>query len=254
MILKINKRFACAFNFIIKATTVLGLVGSYKVYGQDTVALQSIEIIAKKIELSQIGKKTEQIDSTIKDQFKLNSIADVLSLNTPVFIKSYGPGALSTTAFRGGNASQTAVLWNGFNLQNAMLGQSDLALMPSFLFENIEVEYGGSSSLWGSGAVGGSIHLKNKSAFDQGLKTSANFGAGSFGLKNISSSVLYSRKRFISSSKIYSSSSNNNFNYKDTTDKENPIKQQKNASYNFLGLMQELKFLINSKQILSVNA
>ncbi|MDP1801640.1 MAG: TonB-dependent receptor, partial [Bacteroidota bacterium] len=90
--------------------------------------------------------------------------------------------------------------------------------------------------------------------FDQGLKTSATFGAGSFGLKNISSNIIYSKRRFISSSKIYNSRSTNNFNYQDTTDKNNFIKQQKNAAYNFLGLMQELKFLINSKNIISINA
>ncbi len=245
---------ACAFNFIIKAICLLYVFANTYVYGQDTVALQSVEVIAKKTGLSQIGKKTEQVDSTIKEQFKLNSIGDLLSLNTPVFIKNYGPGQIATTAFRGGNASQTAILWNGFNIQNAMLGQSDLALMPSFLFEDIEVEYGGSSSLWGSGAVGGSVHLKNKTLFDQGIKTSANFGTGSFGLKNVSTSILFSKRRFISSSKIYNSLSDNNFNYKDTADKERPLKQQKNAGYNFLGLMQELKFLINSKQVASVNA
>ncbi len=254
MNLKINKHFACDFNFIVKALGFLFVLISQFSFAQDTVPLQSVEVIAKKIQLSQIGKKTEQIDSTIKEQFKLNSIADLLSLNTPIFIKNYGPGALATTAFRGGNASQTAILWNGFNLQNAMLGQSDLSLMPSFLFENIDVEYGGSSSLWGSGAVGGSIHLNNRPLFDQGLKAMTNFGAGSFGLKNISTNVLFSNHRFISSSKIYDSRSTNNFNYQDTTDKEYPIKQQKNASYDFLGLMQELKFLINSKNILSVNA
>ncbi|MBA2613453.1 MAG: TonB-dependent receptor [Bacteroidetes bacterium] len=254
MILKINKRFACDFNFIIKALVFTCILTGHISFAQDTVSLKGVEVIAKKMELSQIGKKIEKIDSTIKQQFKLNSIADLLSLNTPVFIKNYGPGALATTAFRGGNASQTALLWNGFNIQNAMLGQSDLSLMPSFLFDNVEVEYGGSSSLWGSGAVGGSIHLKNNSLFNQGLKTAANFGAGSFGLKNVSSSILYSKRHFISSSKIYNSRSDNNFNYRDTTDKEQPIKQQKNAGYNFLGLMQELKFLINSKQIVSVNA
>jgi len=221
---------------------------------KDTIALKIVEVVTYKIDLSHVGKKNETIDSTIKEQFKLNSIADVLNFNTPVFIKNYGPGQLATTAFRGGNASQTAILWNGFNIQNAMLGQSDLSLMPSFLFEDIDVECGGSSSLWGSGAVGGSIHLNNKTLFDKGFKTSAGVGIGSFGAKNVHANILYSRKRFISSSKIYNTLSQNNFSYKDTSDKEQPVKQQKNAAYNFVGLMQELKFLINSKQILSVNA
>ena len=223
-------------------------------YAQDTVSLKGVEVIAKKMDLSQIGKKIEQLDSTIKQQFKFNSIADVLSLNSPIFIKNYGPGALSTSSFRGGNASQTAILWNGFNIQNAMLGQTDLALIPSFLFDNIEFEYGGSSSLWGSGAVGGSIHLKNRSLFDQGLTTAVSVGSGSFGLRNLSTNVLYSKRRFISSTKVYNNRSQNNFSYADTTDKKNTIKQQKNATYNFFGLMQEFKLSINPKQILSVNA
>ncbi len=253
MILKTHRHFACELNYI--KFILLCLFASVKCLSQqDTVSLITVEVVTYKTELSQIGKKTEQVDSTIKEQFKSNSVGDVLNLNTPIFIKNYGPGQLATTAFRGGNASQTAILWNGFNIQNAMLGQSDLSLMPSFLFEDIGIEYGGSSSLWGSGAVGGSIHLKNKTLFNQGLKTSAGFGAGSFGLKNVSTSILYSGKRFISSSKIYNSRSQNNFSYKDTSDKDQPIKQQKNAGYNFLGLMQELKFLINSKQILSINA
>jgi len=223
-------------------------------YAQDTVSLNSVEISAKKNSLAQIGKKTEVLDSTIKEQFKFNSVGDALSFNSPVFIKSYGPGALATTAFRGGNASQTAVLWNGFNLQNGMLGQADLALMPAVLFENIEVEYGGSTALWGSGAVGGSIHLNTNTPFGKGIFTATNLGAGSFGLLNGSTNILISKQRFVSSTKIYASSAQNNFNYKDTTDKQDPLKKQKSAAYTFKGLLQEFKFLINNRQILSVNA
>ncbi len=250
----LNRLLACDLNFIKFIIAYLFLSVSSYAQKDSVVSLTAVEVVTYKNELSQIGKKTEQIDSTIMQQFKLNSIGDVLSLNTPVFIKNYGPGQLATTAFRGGNASQTAILWNGFNIQNAMLGQSDLSLMPSFLFEDIGIEYGGSSSLWGSGAVGGSIHLKNRTVFNQGFKSAVGFGAGSFGAKNINAGILYSNKRFISSTKIYNTLSQNNYTYKDTSDKENPVKQQKNAAYNFIGFMQELKFLINSKQILAVNA
>ena len=129
MILNSNKRCAYGLTYVVKSLLVVCLFVHCKVQAQDTVALKDVEISAKKIELSQIGKKTEAIDSTVKEQFKYTSIADLLSYNSSVFIKNYGPGGLATTAFRGGNASQTAVLWNGFNLQNAMLGQADLSLM-----------------------------------------------------------------------------------------------------------------------------
>jgi vitamin B12 transporter len=247
LIFRSNKRFAC-ICFII-------LLGSCTyVKAQDTVLLKDVEVATTKQQLSQIGKRREQIDSTVKEQFRFNSVGDLLSFNSAVFIKSYGPGALATTAFRGGNAAQTAILWNGFNIQNPMLGQIDLALMPSLLFENVEIEYGGSSSLWGSGAVGGSILLNNRTAFGKGVVTTVNLSSGSFGLLNGASSFLVSGKKFISSTKIYLNHSDNNYLYKDSTDHVDPLKRQRNAGYEFKGLMQEFKFLLSSKQFVSVNA
>ncbi len=254
MILNVNKRLAYDLTYAVKSLVIVCCFFVNNMYCQDTISLQSVEVSTEKIELSQIGKKTMTIDSAVKEQFKYSSIADLLSYNSSVFIKSYGPGGIATTAFRGGNASQTAVLWNGFNLQNAMMGQADLALMPSVLFDDVAIEYGGSSSLWGSGAIAGSIHLNNKTEFNQGLLSSINFAAGSFGVLNGSASVLVSRSRFISSTKIYINSSQNNFKYLDTLDRENPRKQQKDAQYTFKGLMQEFKYIITSKQIFSLNA
>lgn len=252
---KLNKRLAYGLARAVKPLCVLCFVFiSYKNKAQDTVSLKPVEVYARKNSLAGIGKKTVQVDSLTKEQFKFNSISDLLAYNSSVYIKNYGPGALSTTALRGANAAQTSVLWNGFNLQNAMLGQADLSLMPAILFENVSVEYGGGSSMWGSGAIGGSIHLGNKAGFGKGLQSSLNLCAGSFGLLNASANVLVSRKRFVSSSKFYRNSATNNFEYNDPLDKEDPIKKQKNASYDFNGVLQEFRFLINSKQTLSFNA
>jgi len=249
-----DKRMAYGVTFFVRSLILLCFFYSSSYFAQDTISLKDVEISSSKIQLSQIGKKTEAIDSTVKEQFKNNSIAEVLGYNSSVFIKSYGPGGLATTGFRGGNASQTALLWNGFNLQNAMLGQADLALMPAVLFEDIGIEYGGSSSAWGSGAMVGSIHLNNKLNFDKGLVSKLNFGAGSYGSLNGSAAVLVSQKRFVSSTKIYINNSQNNFRYRDTLDKENRNKRQKDSEYYFKGLMQEFRFLLNPKQIVSVNA
>ncbi|MDX2174562.1 MAG: TonB-dependent receptor [Bacteroidota bacterium] len=226
---------------------------SNSLIAQDTVALGEVDIVATKIKISEIGKKTDVVDSTLKQQFNFNSIADVLNFNSTVFIKKYGPGALATTAFRGGNASQTAILWNGFNIQNPMLGQIDLNLLPSILFDNVEIEYGGSSANWGSGAVGGSIHLNNVLSPNKGWSTAVNTSSGSYGLFNASTQFNYSKKRFISSTKLYTNSSKNNFEFKDTLDKENSIKQQQHASYKFYGLLQELKFRIATKQQINIS-
>lgn len=213
--------------------------------------LNSVEVTTRKVVLSQLGKKHEVLDSTARRQFRFSSLGDVLSFNTPVFIKSYGPGGIATTSFRGGNASQTAVLWNGFNIQNAMLGQADLALMPAVLFDDIGVEYGGSSSLFGSGAVGGSIHLNTRPAFDQGFQTVVQAGGGSFGQRNAAGKIGFSGQRFSSVTKLYGNHADNNFKY---YDRNQDLRRQRNAAYDFTGGMQELRFLLRPGQTLSLNA
>lgn len=236
-------------SFVVLLTAL-----SFTITAQDTILLKEIDITSQRTNLSAIGKKNDAIDSITKQQFVFNSVGDLLSLNTPVFIKNYGPGSLSSSSFRGGSASQTALLWNGFNIQSGMLGQTDLALLPSVLFDNINIEYGGSSSLWGTGAVGGSIHLNNKPLFNRGYTTVVNVSAGSFGLFNASTKIEYSKKKFVSSTKAYLQNSLNDYKYMDTNDVSNPVKKQKHAAYSFKGLLQEFRFLLNPKQTISVNA
>ena len=220
---------------------------------QDTVLFNTVEIKVVKFKLSELGKKTEHLDSSNKEQFKFNTLNDLLANQSTVFIKSYGPGAIATTALRGGNAAQTAILWNGFNLQNTMLGQTDLSLLPSFLFEDVAIEYGGSSSVWGSGAIAGSIQLNSNAQFGSGNFSRISIGSGSFGKLNSTAQVQFSKKRFISSTKLYLNSAKNNFSYLDTADKETPVSFAKNAAYITTGFMQELKFLIKNNQSVSAS-
>ncbi|MCC6370993.1 MAG: TonB-dependent receptor, partial [Bacteroidia bacterium] len=77
---------------------------------------------------------------------------------------------------------------------------------------------------------------------------------GGFGWKNASTALTYSKKRFVSSTKMYLSASENKYVFKDTSDKQQPLKTQTHAAYTMLGVMQELKFIINNKQTLSLNA
>jgi iron complex outermembrane receptor protein len=125
---------------------------------------------------------------------------------------------------RGGNANHTALLWNGLNIQNALLGQPDLSIVPTNFFNDISLEYGGGSAMWGSGAIGGSIRLQNNTRYNQGYKTKLQMSVGSFDTKKINTGVLLSYKKIVSNTNIYYNSSKNNYNYKDTLDKETPNK------------------------------
>lgn len=217
-------------------------------------ALNEVVVVETKQQLLQASKKTIETDSVILSRYNTSSLAELLSLQSAIHIKSYGNGNIATSAMRGGNASQTAILWNGFNIQNSMLGQTDLSIVPGNLFENVSLEYGGGSALWGSGALGGSIHLQNKLAFNQGFKTKLQTSMGSFDSKKLGSTILLSNKKIASSTRVYYSAAKNNYDYKDTTDKENPNKQVAHADYSMKGFLQELSFLATAHQKVNVRA
>jgi len=74
-------------------------------------------------------------------------------------------GSIATSAIRGASAGHTVVVWNGLALQSPMLGLLDLSMLPSGLVDEVSIQYGGQSTLWGSGAIGGVIHLNNQAKF-----------------------------------------------------------------------------------------
>lgn len=157
------------------------------------------------------GNKIQDLDSAILADYSGNNLAELLSRQSQVFINSYGPGMLATTTFRGTDASQTAVLWNGFSLQNPMSAELDLALVPVDFLQDVKIQYGGSSALFGSGAIGGTIHLDNSAVYDKGLTIGLNSSYGSFDNQHQGINIQLSEKQIISSIKIFEQSAKNDF-------------------------------------------
>lgn len=235
------------------SSLIIGISGVYAQH-KDSLTHQLLEvtITETKQQILQASKKNITIDSLILERYNTTSLADLLSNQSAIHIKSYGNGNIATTSIRGGNASQTAVLWNGLNIQNPMLGQTDLSLVPTLLFQNISLEYGGGSALNGSGAMGGSIQLRNTNAFNKGFVTTLQVSGGSFDTKKLATAIQLSYKRISSNTRIYYTSSQNNYTYNDTTDKEHPHKQISHADYLTKGLLQELSFLVTPNQTMNV--
>jgi vitamin B12 transporter len=221
---------------------------------KDTTAhqLQEVIILQTKQQQFETSKKQITIDTFTLARYNTTNLADLLSNQSTVHVKSYGNGNIASTSMRGGNASHTALLWNGLNIQNAMLGQPDLSIVPTLLFNTISLEYGGGSAMWGSGAIGGSIHLQNNLLFDQGYKTKLQMSIASFDTRKIASGVLLSYKKIISNTNLYYNASENNYKYIDTLDKENPNKQITHANYIAKGLMQEFSFLATPYQKIGI--
>jgi len=136
----------------------------------DTVFMQEVEIIGNASEKFKNGNKVESIDSVVIKQYQDQNLGTLLQEQTPVYLKSYGTGQLSTVSFRGTSASHTAVLWNGININSLTLGQTDFSTIPVSAVQELKIHYGSASTTYGSGAVGGSVLLNSNPQQIRGLR------------------------------------------------------------------------------------
>ena len=132
-------------------------------------------------------------DSTLTENEPL--LTSLLKFNTPIYFRENGYGMVSSASFRGTTASQTAVVWNGININSQFNGQTDFNTLTTAGYENIAVRAGGGSVLYGSGAIGGSVHLNNRFRFDQGFRNRLRLEYGSFNTFNGHFQFDYSSER-----------------------------------------------------------
>lgn len=228
------------FPFIVKA--------------QDTIVLNTFEINEPRKTTQEILFKRQQVDSVTKKAFNHLTIADLLSQNSQLFIKNYGPGSLATTAFRGASAVHTAILWNGLNINSSMNGILDLSLLPVFMLDDISVQYGGTTALWGSGAVAGTIQLNNRLEFNKELRATIGANFGSFDTYSQFGKVAYSKNKLSTTLRFTNVTSLNNYKFEYVSKKPPIIENQQHASYQQQNLMLENAFRISDKIQYSLNA
>jgi iron complex outermembrane receptor protein len=108
------------------------------------------------------------------------TLAALLNYNSPVYFKENGPGMVASPSFRGTTAQQTAVIWNGININSQFNGQTDFNTITAKDFNAISVRSGGGSVIYGSSAIGGSIHLNNDLRFEKRFENAMAVDYGSF--------------------------------------------------------------------------
>lgn len=129
------------------------------------------------------GQQIITLDSSLLQQYKMQQVSQLLQQQLPVFIRSYGMNSMATLNFRGSSAAQSQVVWNGVPIQNAALGMADMSLFPVSMMNQVQVLYGSSSALLGSGNVGGALLLESESPrYDTAvsIKGEASLGWGSY--------------------------------------------------------------------------
>jgi vitamin B12 transporter len=235
---------------------VLGFVLAINAVAQNNEAdssrlLNEVIVTNTRLQAYAIGHYVLRVDTLTSRLSAVGNAAELLRKFGFGHIRSYGVGGLTTPSFRGTGGSHTAILWNGINIISPLNGQSDLSLLPITFIDDIQLQSGGSATLYGSGAIGGTIQFNNKAVFGQGLNLSLTENAGSFKTFFNGLSASWSGKRFISTTKVFQSGAENDFPFtnKNFAPPRKEIRQHDATEQH--GLLQQNYFQINQRQLLS---
>ncbi|MFA6924551.1 MAG: TonB-dependent receptor plug domain-containing protein [Bacteroidales bacterium] len=238
-----------------KILVLAGIIAGFQSYSQktkfsDTVKIKEVTITSTRLQNYTVGNKIQTIDSAALKNNATYSLSELISSQTQVQINSYGPGAQASPSFRGSGAAHTAVLWNGFNIQDVLFGSIDFSQIPGFFLDEVKIQAGGAGALYGSGAIGGAINLNNNLFFNKGLKTSFITSYGSFSNYFNGAECRISEKKFSASVKVFDHSMKNDFEYS-----LNGAPKQKliNSATKQQGALIDYALALNEKQKLTAH-
>lgn len=234
--------------FILYFFNLVSIVGINQL--NDTTSI--LEVFTKTTEKEIKNGRFSKTDSfkIISDARNNESLSTVLQNESINYVKSYGPGNLSSISSRGGNAQQTALVYNNFILNNPLNGIADLSAFPMVFFNSVDVIYGLPSSNWGNGGLSGAIILSDEYLLTNGFQVDFGSTIGSFKQRtNFFKMVLKSIKSE-TKLKIYHQNALNNHTF---LDQNLDLKNQTNSRYKQIALMFENKIKFNKKNTLGVS-
>ncbi len=230
----IFKNFFWIFLFLLASISVFG----QNILQDSIIVIDEVVIQSDRLKNYAIGVALQELDSSKIDIYKSQSLSSLLANESGVSIKSYGISGLATPSIRGGGSSQAALLWNDINLQSSMNGQASLSLIPVQFFDNVEVQYGGGSSLFGSGVLSGAIHLDNGDLFKVKDYASIQLGLGSYGEKVGALKVKKQFGKVHSNLNVFYRTADNDFEFTNESKFGQPKETQTNAGFTTAGLTQ----------------
>lgn len=196
-------------------------------WSRRTIDIDEVTVVGNR-PMKEIGLQQTKLDSAILKENIALSIADVLTFNSSIFVKSYGRATLSTVAFRGTEASHTQVMWNGMRINNPMLGMVDFSMIPSYFIDDASLLHGSSSVNETGGGLGGAVKLSTKAADAEGFGLQYIQGVGSFQTFDEFLRLTYGNTHWQLSTRVAYSSSPNEYKFTNREKKENIYDEDKN--------------------------
>lgn len=246
------KTYICAIIILLSANVK---AFAFLQFGTDTpVLLQTATISTIAYHKLLHLNKTLHTDSLYLNYLQANNLANMLEQQSMVYIKNYGPGQIATVSLRGGNASHTPVLWNGFNLQNPMLGQADFSQIPNFFLSDVQINFGSNAALFGSGHVGGTIQLETTRQLKQGFSGKLLVGSNSMQTHAGGLELNYKKNRFETSQRFWINGGKNSFSFVNESKLNKPVEQADHAAFNTLAWLNQNRISIKKNQQLTLSS
>ena len=222
--------------------------------------LQPVQVVGKKIP-GNFNETRSEIDSISIAKSGTVRLSELLSQNTPIFIKEYGRGAMATASFRGTAPSHTKVTWNGLELNSPMLGMVDFSLIPVYFTDEVHLLHGSSSMSESAGALGGTIQLENRVNWGNILSGKLLSGIGSYQTLDEYAQLNIGNRKIQSKSAVFYNSSQNDFQFINKLNAAlDPLTgsyiyhtdRNKNADYLNYGFLQEFYLQAAANQTFSL--
>ena len=217
--------------------------------------------------MKDIGVQKTHLDSVVLKENIALSMADILTFNSSIFVKSYGRATLSTVSFRGTSPSHTQVTWNGMRINNPMLGMTDFSMIPSYFIDDASLLHGTSSVNETGGGLGSSVKLSTQPAEADGFGLQYVQGIGSFKTFDEFLRFTYGDNHWQSSTRVVYSSSPNDYSYRNHDKKENiydenmniigqyyPKEKNRSGAFKDMHLLQEIYYNTRKGDRFGLNA
>lgn len=229
------------------------------------VMLDDVLVVSKR-RMKDVGVEKTVLDTLALRENVSLSMADILSKNSTLFIKSYGRATEATAEFRGTSPSHTQVTWNGMKINSPMLGTVDFSTIPSYFIDEAVLYHGGSSINITGGGLGGAVEMSTKPIREEGLHGQYVLGVGAFGTYDNFLRLTYHRGRWQSSTRVVFSTSDNDYTYTNydkkvdvrdeagnITSSYHPREKNKSGYFTDIHALQEIGYDMGSKGQLNMS-
>jgi vitamin B12 transporter len=172
------------------------------------------------------------------------SLTSLLQYNTVIHFKENGLGMVSSPSYRGTTAQQTAVIWNGININSQLNGQTDFNTLNTRDFSTLTARAGGGSVIYGSSAIGGSIHLNNDLSFGKRFDNQLRTDYGSYNTLGLNYKLVASGETYSANASVSHNSSDNDYRFPGYPQRND------NGQYNNTSFNAAFAYKLNEKNIL----